>query len=49
MLEEFSDLLIVGLVDDGRMASVYLDNVGSREIVNIISILGRRSLLAAMK
>ena len=42
ILNNFSDLLIVGLVDDGRQAAVYMDDVGSNEIVKIISTLGKR-------
>ena len=42
ILNKFSDLLIVGLVDDGRQAVIYMDDVGSNEIVKIIRTLGKR-------
>ena len=42
ILNKFSDLLIVGLVDDGRLAVIYMDDVGSNEIVKIIRTLGKR-------
>ena len=42
ILKNYSDLLIVGLVDDGRRAAIYMDDVGSNEIVKIISVLGKR-------
>ena len=42
ILNKFSDLLIVGLVDDGRLAVIYMDDVGSDEIVKIIRTLGKR-------
>jgi hypothetical protein len=42
MLNKFSNLLIVGLVDDGRKAAVYINDVTSHEVNQIIGILGRR-------
>lgn len=42
LLDRFSDLLIVGLIDDGRMAAVYLDDVRSHEIIKIICTFGKR-------
>jgi len=42
ILDKFSDLLIVGLFDDGRLAAVYLDDVSSHEIIKIIRTFGRR-------
>ena len=42
ILKNYSDLLIVGLVDDGRRAAIYMDDVGSNEIVKIIRTLGKR-------
>jgi len=38
---KFSDLLIIGLVDDGRQAIIYLDDVGCNEIVQAIKIFGK--------
>ena len=42
LLNQFSDLLIVGLCDDGRKAAVYLDDVSSREIIKVIRTFGKR-------
>ena len=42
LLNQFSDLLIVGLCDDGRHAAVYLDDVSSREIIEVIRAFGER-------
>lgn len=42
ILDKFSDLLIVGLCDDGRLATVYLDDVSSHEIIKIIRTFGKR-------
>lgn len=42
LLDKFSDLLILGLFDDGRHAAVFLDDVGTHEIVKIISTFGKR-------
>ena len=42
ILNNFSDLLIVGLVDDGRLAVIYMDDVGVDEILKIITSYARR-------
>jgi hypothetical protein len=42
VLEKVSNLLIVGLVDDGRSAAIYINNVGASEIAELISTLGMR-------
>lgn len=42
LLDKFSNLLIVGLIDDGRMAAVYLDDVRSHEIIKVIRTFGKR-------
>ena len=42
ILNRFSDLLIVGLFDDGRLAAVYLDDVSSNEIIKVIRTFGKR-------
>jgi hypothetical protein len=42
ILDKFSDLLILGLCDDGRLATVYLDDVSSHEIIKIIRTFGKR-------
>lgn len=42
LLDICSDLLIVGLIDDGRLAAVYLDDVRSHEIIKVIRTFGKR-------
>ena len=42
ILNRFTDLLIVGLVNDGRKAAVYFNDIRSHEISKIIRVLGRR-------
>lgn len=42
ILRQFPNLLIVGLVDDGRMAVVCLGDVGSHQLVRAITVLGNR-------
>jgi hypothetical protein len=42
MLKTYARLVVVGLVDDGRMAAVYLNDISSQEVTNIIGILGKR-------
>ena len=41
-LGKVPNLLVVGLVEDGRSAAIYIDNVGPGEIAEIISTLGMR-------
>ena len=41
--KNYSDLLIVGLVDDGRQATIYMGDVGCNEIVQAIKTLGKLS------
>ena len=41
MLKRYSDMLIVGLVDDGRQAIIYMGDVGCNEIVQAIKTLGK--------
>jgi len=36
------ELLVVGLVNDGRRAAIYMDDVGKNDITNIIGTMGRR-------
>ncbi len=43
VLDRDSNILVVGLVDDGRRAAVYIDDIGGNEIIKIIRTLGRRS------
>ena len=42
ILNNFSDLLIVGLVDDGRLVAIYMDDVGVDEMLKIITSYARR-------
>jgi hypothetical protein len=42
MMEKFSNLLVVGLVNDGRKAAIYLNEISSGEVADIINMLGRR-------
>ena len=46
IFKNFPELLIVGLVDDGRMAVACLADVSSRQLVDIITLLGGREGLA---
>ena len=46
LLKKFPRLLIVGLVDDGRMAVACLAGISSQQLVRIISLLGAREGLA---
>jgi phosphoribosylformimino-5-aminoimidazole carboxamide ribonucleotide (ProFAR) isomerase len=41
IMNKVSNLVVVGLVDDGRKLAVYLDDVGKSEIVNIIRMFGQ--------
>jgi DNA-binding NarL/FixJ family response regulator len=43
VMQRFSNLAIVGLVDDGRQLAVYMDNVGSSDILRILRALRRTS------
>ncbi|MCP4494553.1 MAG: hypothetical protein GY820_45725 [Gammaproteobacteria bacterium] len=38
IMEKFPDLLVVGLVDDGRMAVTYMGNVGKNDLLNVIHL-----------
>ena len=42
IFRNFPGLLVVGLVDDGRMAVACLADVSSRQLVDIITLLGVR-------
>lgn len=41
VMQRFSNLAIVGLVDDGRQLAVYMDNVGSSDVLRILRALRR--------
>ena len=36
------ELMVVGLVNDGRRAAIYMDDVSKSEIINIIGTMGKR-------
>ena len=42
LMDRITNLLVIGLIDDGRRLAVYVNNVGKKEIVDIIKILGKR-------
>ena len=42
LLHRFSNLLVVGLVDDGRSAAVFVNDISSDEITGLINLLGKR-------
>ena len=42
MLDRFTDLLVVALVNDGRKAAVFINDIRSQEVSTIIEALGRR-------
>ena len=37
------ELLVVGLVNDGRRAVIYMDDVSKNEIIDIIGTMGKRN------
>jgi len=41
IMNNISNLVIVGLVDDGRRLAVYLDNVGKNDVLKIIKTFGK--------
>ena len=43
LLQTHNNLLIIGLFDDGRMATVYLNDIASWEIVKVIYTFGGRA------
>lgn len=45
IIKSFPDLLVIGFVDDGRLAAVYKGDVGRAEIIKIIQTLGKRKKL----
>ena len=36
LLEEFHDVAIVGLIEDGRRMCIYIDDAGPRELIELI-------------
>ena len=44
LMGRIANLMVIGLIDDGRRAVVYLNNIGTNEIINIITILGKRTV-----
>ncbi|MCP3688801.1 MAG: hypothetical protein GY784_10340 [Gammaproteobacteria bacterium] len=41
LVEQFPGLLVIGLVDDGRIVAMYKSNVGSNKLVDAIVLLSR--------
>ncbi len=41
LVEQFPGLLVIGLVDDGRIVAMYMSNVGSNQLVDAIVLLSR--------
>lgn len=42
LMNRHSNLLVVGLIDDGRTAAVFVNDIGSDEITDLITLLGKR-------
>ncbi len=42
LMGQIKNLMIIGLIDDGRRAVVYLNNIGKKDIVHIITTLCKR-------
>jgi len=40
IMNETSNLAIVGLVDDGRQLAAYLNNIGNQDIIRTIRFVG---------
>ena len=41
LMEKFPELLIISLVDDGRLSVIYLSNPGSNQLVDAIFLSGK--------
>ncbi len=44
LVEQFPGLLIISLVDDGRVAVIYLSNVGSNQLIDAIVSFNRTGM-----
>lgn len=42
LMNRHSNLLVVGLIDDGRTAAVFFNDIGSDELTDLITLLGKR-------
>ena len=42
LMDRITNLMVIGLIDDGRRLVVFINNAGKKEIVNIITTLGKR-------
>lgn len=42
LMNRHSNLLVVGLIDDGRTAAVFVNDIGSDELTDLITLLGKR-------
>ncbi|HED32736.1 MAG TPA: hypothetical protein ENJ08_00770 [Gammaproteobacteria bacterium] len=44
VMDMFSKLLVIGLVDDGRRSVVYIDDVDTADLMKTIKIFGATSM-----
>lgn len=42
LMNRYSNLLVVGLIDDGRTAAIFVNDIGSDELTDLITLLGKR-------
>jgi hypothetical protein len=42
LLATYSNLMILGIVADGRKVAVYFNDIVSQDIVNLVNLLGKR-------
>ncbi len=42
LMDRINNLMVVGLIDDGRRLAVYINNAGKKEIIDIITTFGKR-------
>ena len=42
LMNRFANLLVVGLIDDGRSAAVFVNDISSDEMTDLITLLGKR-------
>lgn len=42
LMHQFANLLVVGLIDDGRSAAVFVNDISSKQMTELITLLGKR-------
>lgn len=42
LMEQIANLMVIGLINDGRRAVVYLNDIGKNEIIHIITTLSKK-------